>query len=67
MDKQTALVTTMVATWIAQNGVGTVAQYNLPAAVAMLIKWADEDRTTVTGLDADDVQDVIESHRVVAA
>ena len=64
MSTHADMTTTMVTTWIAENGMGTLAQYDVPRIAAMLQKWADEDcGGVVSALDADDVASVVESFR----
>jgi hypothetical protein len=58
----------MVTAWINQNGIGSLSQYDVPAIVKMAQKWADEDTNgIVSALPAQDIADIVESHRGAAA
>lgn len=57
----------MVSEWIARNGVGSTAQYNVEAAAAMIESIAAEDfGGIVSAVDADLVEAIIESYRSAA-
>ncbi len=56
--------TQMVTTWITENAIGKLAQYDIPNIVAMIQTWADEDCAGIaSALPADDVASIVESYR----
>jgi hypothetical protein len=59
--------TQMVTEWIARNGIGSLAQYNVAAAAKMIDEIAAEEfHGIVTTVEADLVEAVIESYRTAA-
>jgi hypothetical protein len=59
--------TALVTSYITTNGIGTLAQYNVPAIVTMIEEIAAEDFGGITTtIPADLVEAIVESYRGAA-
>jgi hypothetical protein len=56
--------TALVTDWIQRNGIGTMAQYDVPAIVKMIDDIAHEDFAGITTtIPADLIEAIVESYR----